>query len=145
MVMRYYGNKEGLFAAAAAIDLRLPDLTAVPREKAGETLVRHFVERWESGQSDEVLTLLLRSATTNERAAEQMCAIFEAQVAEAVAAVIERPAEVSMRAGLIFTQLLGVALCRCILRLPAVVALDADILVVSLASTVQHYLTGALA
>ena len=30
MVMRYYGNKEGLFAAAVEFDLRLPDLSAVP-------------------------------------------------------------------------------------------------------------------
>ena len=30
MVMRYYGSKEGLFAAAVDVDLRLPDLTACP-------------------------------------------------------------------------------------------------------------------
>jgi len=30
MVMRYFGNKEGLFAAAAEFDLRLPDLSRVP-------------------------------------------------------------------------------------------------------------------
>ncbi|WP_369028272.1 TetR/AcrR family transcriptional regulator, partial [Nocardia farcinica] len=38
MVMRYFGNKERLFAAAAEFDLELPDLTAVPREQIGETL-----------------------------------------------------------------------------------------------------------
>ena len=31
MVMRYFGNKEGLFAAAVDVDLRLPDLRHVPR------------------------------------------------------------------------------------------------------------------
>ena len=35
MVMRYFGNKEGLFAAAAEFDLRLPDLTHVPRSALG--------------------------------------------------------------------------------------------------------------
>ena len=36
MVMRYYGNKEGLFAAASEFDLRLPALGAVP----GKHMVR---------------------------------------------------------------------------------------------------------
>src|SRR6266581_4742344 len=35
MVMRYFGNKEKLFAAAAEFDLRLPDLAAVPRGTLG--------------------------------------------------------------------------------------------------------------
>jgi AcrR family transcriptional regulator len=35
LVMRYYGNKEGLFAAAAEFDLQLPDLGALPRSAVG--------------------------------------------------------------------------------------------------------------
>src|SRR5690606_5218162 len=66
MVMRYYGSKEGLFAAAADVDLKLPDITATPLGHAGATLVRHFVERWEGGLSDEVLLVLFRAAVTNE-------------------------------------------------------------------------------
>jgi AcrR family transcriptional regulator len=53
MVMRYYGSKDGLFSAAADLDLQLPDLAAVPREQLGETLRRHWVARWEGGRSDE--------------------------------------------------------------------------------------------
>src|SRR5919197_3958281 len=48
LVMRYFGNKEKLFAAAAEFDLRLPDLTALPRGSVGKALVKHFLERWES-------------------------------------------------------------------------------------------------
>src|SRR3954468_1292530 len=48
MVMRYFGNKEKLFAAAADFDLRLPDLSAVPPGEVGRALVRHFLDRWES-------------------------------------------------------------------------------------------------
>src|ERR1022692_4880782 len=43
MVMRYFGSKEGLFAAAADIDLRLPSLKDVRRDRLGEVLARHFV------------------------------------------------------------------------------------------------------
>ncbi|MFD0687085.1 TetR/AcrR family transcriptional regulator [Actinomadura fibrosa] len=144
MVMRYYGSKDGLFAAATDIDLRLPDLAAVPPERAGEVLVRHFVERWEGGLADEVLSVLFRSAITNEAAAERMRSIFGAQVAGALAPRVDDPSELPTRAGLVSTQLLGVALCRYILRLPPVVALDVDALVASLSPTVQRYLTGPL-
>jgi AcrR family transcriptional regulator len=144
MVMRYYGSKDGLFAAAADIDLHLPDLAKVPREKLGETLVRHWVERWEGDLSDELLIVLLRSAVTNENAAQQLRTLFGAQVAKAVATVVENPAEAPTRAGLVATQMLGLALCRHILRLPPVVALDVDTLIATVSSTVQHYLTGPL-
>nr|BFE85124.1 hypothetical protein GCM10020093_077250 [Planobispora longispora] len=35
MVMRYFGNKDKLFAAAADVDLRLPDLAALPARRWG--------------------------------------------------------------------------------------------------------------
>src|SRR5262249_59852032 len=45
MVMRYYGNKEKLFAAASEFDLDLPDVSAVPRERLGAVLVGHLLDR----------------------------------------------------------------------------------------------------
>lgn len=144
MVMRYYGSKEGLFAAATDIDLRLPDLAAIPPERAGETLARHFVERWEGGLADEVLVILFRSAISNEAAAERLRAIFGVQVVSALAPRVADPSELPARAGLISTQLLGVALCRYVLRLPPVVALDVNTLVATLAPTLDRYLTGPL-
>lgn len=144
MVMRYYGSKDGLFAAAADIDLNLPDLRAVPRDRVGGILVRHFVQRWEGGLADEVLIVLFRSAVTNESAAERLRAVFGGQVARALAGVVDDPAEAPVRAALVSTQLLGVALCRYILRLPPVLALDAASLVAHVSPTVQRYLTDPL-
>jgi Tetracyclin repressor-like, C-terminal domain len=70
--------------------------------------------------------------------------VFGAQVAKAVAAVVDDPAEAPTRAGLVATQMLGLALCRHILRLPPVVALDAEALIDNVSHTVQRYLTGPL-
>ncbi len=144
MVMRYYGSKDGLFSAAADLDLQLPDLAAVPREQLGETLVRHWVERWEGGSSDELLIVVFRSAITNEAAADRLRTVFGAQVARAVATVVDDRAEAATRAGLVSTQMLGLALCRYILRLAPVVALDLDTLIATVSDTVQRYLTGPL-
>lgn len=137
MVMRYYGNKQKLFAAAAEIDLALPDLTKVPRAQVGITLARHFFSRWER---DGALQTLLRSAVTNRSAAERMRSLFASQVAPALAPLFTDRQVVATRAGLIATQTLGVALCRYVLRLPPVVALSDHDLVEWVGPTLQRYL-----
>jgi len=140
MVMRYYGNKEKLFAAAADFDLRLPDLSAIPRAKLGATVVGHFLSRWEG---DETLLALLRAALTNDAAADRMRDIFATQLGPAVVRLGIPPAQARTRAGLVATQLLGLGLCRYALRLPPVVAMPAEDLAAWLGPTVQRYLTAA--
>ncbi|MGK5519832.1 TetR family transcriptional regulator [Micromonospora sp. URMC 107] len=140
MVMRYYGSKEGLFAAAAEFDLRLPELADVPPERLGELLVRHFVDRWET---DGTMAALLRTAATNPAAAERMRGIFADQLTAAVTRVVPGPVEAPRRAGLVASQMLGVALTRYVLRLPPMVDVDPAELVAWVAPTVQRYLRGA--
>ena len=141
LVMRYYGNKEGLFAAAAEFDLRLPDLSALPRRQVGAALVTHFLDRWEG---DGTLMALLRTAVTHDAAAARMRAIFATQVAPQVAKVSGRPrAEAAAGAGLIASQILGLALCRYVLKLPPVVSLQRAELVRRVGATVQEYLFDA--
>ncbi|UQA94604.1 TetR/AcrR family transcriptional regulator [Streptomyces halobius] len=138
MVMRYYGNKEGLFAAASEIDLQAPDLTEVPRDEIGARFVRHFLERWES---DETLTGMMRVGVTNEAGAERMRGVFAEQVRPVVAAICPMPEQAATRAALIASQILGMALCRYVLHLPPAVGLSRDEVVAWLAPTVQRYLT----
>ncbi|MFI0711076.1 TetR family transcriptional regulator [Streptomyces inhibens] len=138
MVMRYYGNKEGLFAAASEIDLRVPDLSRVPREELGARLVRHFLERWEC---DETLTAMMRVGVTNEAGAERMRGVFAEQMGPVLVAVSPVPEEAPTRAALIASQILGMALCRYVLHLPPAVGLSHDEVVAWLAPTVQRYLT----
>ncbi|MFC0628060.1 TetR/AcrR family transcriptional regulator [Kribbella deserti] len=141
MVMRYYGSKEKLFAAAAEIDLRLPDLTAAPREQLGTTLIAHFVDRWEG---DETLTALLRAGATNDAAAERMREIFTDRIGGLVATFVADPAEAQVRAGLVASQVLGMALCRFVLRLPPVADLPKAQVVAWLGPTIQRYLTAPM-
>ncbi|MCQ4083128.1 TetR family transcriptional regulator [Streptomyces sp. RB6PN25] len=124
MVIRYFATKEGLFDAALTIDLRLPDLTAVPVVELPGTLVRLFLERWESDPSGDTLLVLLRSAVTNDRAAERVRAIFTRQVAPTLVAALGP--QVVPRAALVASQLLGLALTRYLLRLPPVTQMTAD-------------------
>ncbi|GHD51828.1 TetR family transcriptional regulator [Streptomyces galbus] len=138
MVMRYYGSKEGLFAAAVAVDLKLPDLAAVPRPEVGEALVTHFLDLWES---NEVLTALLRVGVTNQAGAERVQDIFRDQLLPVARAVCPDPEQAATRAALSASQLLGLALARYVLRLASAAALHRQEIVAWLAPTVQRYLT----
>jgi len=138
MVMRYYGNKEKLFAAAAEFDLQLPDVSAIRAEEIGAMLARHFLHRWEG---DDTLTALLRAAATNEAAADRMRDLFGAQLLPVVAAVCPDPADAPRRAGLVASQMLGLALCRFVLRLPPMVAMPAEEAAAWVGPTIQRYLT----
>ncbi|MGW2743850.1 TetR/AcrR family transcriptional regulator [Streptomyces sp. NPDC001450] len=138
MVMRYFGSKDGLFAAAVALDLRLPDLTRVPRDEAGRALVTHFLDLWEE---NEELTAVLRVGATNQAGAERMQGIFRDQLLPVARQVCPDPEQVPTRAALCASQLLGLALTRYVLRLPPTVALRPEEIVAWLAPTVQRYLT----
>ncbi|MEV8635259.1 TetR family transcriptional regulator [Streptosporangium sp. NPDC051023] len=139
MVMRYFGNKEKLFAAAADVDLRFPDLAAIPREEVGRALIGHFLDRWEQ---DEGMMILLRTGVTNEAVAERMRGIFAGQLAPLVSKLDDDRERAPLRAGLAATQVLGMALCRYVLRLPPVAAMSREEIVDWLGPTLQRYLTG---
>ncbi|MFJ8017004.1 TetR family transcriptional regulator [Streptomyces sp. NPDC096339] len=132
MVMRYFGSKEQLFGASLAIDLRLPELGAVPAGELPAALVRHFVERWEGDPADDALLVLLRSAVTNEQAAARMREVFALQVAPALAAALG-PERAARAAGLVAAQLLGLALTRYLLKLPGVTSLPPEAVITGLA------------
>ncbi|MEV6054404.1 TetR family transcriptional regulator [Streptomyces sp. NPDC052107] len=138
MVMRYFGSKEGLFASAVALDLRLPDLTGVPRDEVGRALVSHFLGVWEE---NEELTALLRVGATNQAGAERMQGIFRDQLLPLARQVCPDPEQVPARAALCAAQLLGLALTRYVLRLPAARELTCEELLAWLGPTVQRYLT----
>jgi AcrR family transcriptional regulator len=138
MVMRYYGNKAGLFTAATDFDLRIPDLTEIRRDKLGIALVQHFVGIWER---DETLAALLRVGATNPAGAERLQAVFREQLGPAVAAICPIPAEAATRSALVMSQLLGMALARYVLHIPPAVALTEPDLITWLGPTIQRYLT----
>jgi hypothetical protein len=85
--------------------------------------------------------VLLRSAASNPAAAERLNTIFAGQVAPALARVVPAP-DAARRAGLVSTQILGLALCRYVLRLPPVVAMSDAEIVETVGATVQRYLDG---
>lgn len=141
MVIRYFGSKEALFALVSKPELRLPDLSGIAREAIGESLVRHFLELWEGGRSGGGLPVLLRSAASNEEAAAKLRTVFREQVLPAIARAGD-PSTATARAGLVASQLLGLALCRYVLKLPPLVAMSQATIVREVGAAVQRHATG---
>lgn len=143
LVIRYYGSKEALFAAALAFDLELPPVDEGPREALGERLAAHFLDRWERQLADNELVALLRAGVNHEGARQRMVAIFDTQLTETIRRACgdhTAPA----RAALIASHLLGLGLTRYILKFPAAVDLTKETIVRSVGRTIQAYLTGPL-
>jgi AcrR family transcriptional regulator len=138
LVIRYFGSKDELFVRAAAFDLRMPDLSKVKRSQIGDTLIRRFLEL---GEGFTGMTVLLRSAASNDYAASRVRELFAAQVLPAFARVGSR-ADAAERAGLVASQLLGLALCRYILKIPPVAEMSAQEIVKHIGPTIQRYASG---
>ncbi len=142
LVVRYFGGKDALFAEAAEFDLRLPELAGTPRAQIGATLVRHFLAIWEAGDAGDGFTVLLRCAASNELASERLRAVFAGQVLPGLVRA-GLGAGAAERAGLVSTQLLGLALCRYVLKLPPVAGMRPDAIEAALGPTLQRYLFDA--
>jgi AcrR family transcriptional regulator len=136
--MRYFGSKEQLFAVAADFTIRSQMPTEIPREEVGRTFAENYLRLWEGEM--EGLPMLLRSAASSEQAAERMREIFAKQIVPIVTAVSGK-AGAPERAGLVASQLLGIALCRYILKLPPVVNMPKRKLVDAVGETLQRYMT----
>lgn len=138
LINRYFGGKEQLFAQSVSIDLELPDLRGVARDAVGRTLIRHFFERWEGEEHDDLLRVLIRTAVANDEAADRVRLILAGQVTSMVAQLAS-PERAQERAALIATQILGLAYARHALGLSDEL-ISPRVAEVMIGATIQRYL-----
>ncbi|MBJ7340778.1 TetR family transcriptional regulator [Mycolicibacterium sp.] len=137
LVIRYFGSKENLFAAAAEFTLDLPDLTDVDPDRVAEALLPKFFAVWED---DTTFVALLRAAMTSATAADTMRKVFATQVAPVLVAIApDHPLE---RAGLMGAFIIGLASTRYVLSNPAVANLSHDELIRWAGPVIRHLLVG---
>jgi AcrR family transcriptional regulator len=141
LVVRYFGSKPALFAAATDVDLRIPDLTDTPAGEHGERLVEHVLSRWDAGTPEgQVLLSLLRSAASDAAAAAGMRELFAHQLVPALRRLISDESEVPQRAALVASQILGLALARSVLELAPFDAMPPSVIAANVGATIQRYL-----
>jgi AcrR family transcriptional regulator len=141
MVIRYFHSKEELFGRIAEFDLRLPNPAAVDRDRIGETLVTHFLNIWEGENAVPGLVVMLRSAASNEFAAQKIHEVFAGQVLPMLTSIGDA-ADALNRAGLVASQLIGLAFGRYVMKFAPVVGLSRERIIQDIGATIQAYLTG---
>jgi AcrR family transcriptional regulator len=146
MVYYFFGNKEGLFAAAV-IDVpehplhQLPALLEGGRDDIGVRLVRRFIERWDEGDTFEPLLTVWRSAADQPLARKLLHDTLAGPVADRVASEFGVDDAV-LRVELVASHLMGLAFARYQLRIEPMASASVDELVAWVGPTVERYLTG---
>jgi AcrR family transcriptional regulator len=154
LVHHYYGTKEALFAAAMRIPV-IPSevLTAALSGRAadgqdfGAHLVRTALTLWESAEIKETFLGLLRSAVTSDQASVMLREFISDSILSTIARFTgpdrqTNPAEAEYRAAMVATQMLGLALARLVLGLPAVTGASIDELAATVGPSIERYLSG---
>jgi AcrR family transcriptional regulator len=155
LVHHFYGTKERLFAAAMSMPVVPSEvLTAALAQAAGagmgEQLVRMALTVWESTEVHGVFLGLLRSALTSEPAADMFRGFITDAILGPIAAAARSrdPAgsadEAAYRAGIVATQMLGLALSRYVLKLEPVASASHAELAATIGPTLDRYLTGPI-
>ena len=147
LVHHFFGTKQDLFIAAMKLPIdpakMLPLLLADGIDGLGERLVRTFLRIWDGTPGQNPMLALLRSATGNEQAA----AMLREFLSDAMLGPVARAAghdQPELRASLMGSQMMGLAIARYVVRLEPLATADADTIAGAIGPTVQRYLTGEL-
>ena len=147
LVHHYFGTKQRLFVAAMEIPVDFSEVIPLvhdgPPEERGERIARFFLELWDSPAMRPLMLGIVRSAATDPVAA----GMFRRALAEgpflALARATDRP-DADLRATLVGTQLVGLAMARYIVKVDPIASADREVLVRAIGPTLQRYLTGDL-
>jgi AcrR family transcriptional regulator len=148
LVHHYFGAKDKLFLATmeAPVDPGdlLPAVLAGGPDGLGERLARMFLSVWDSPAGTTVAALL-RTAVQHDWSARMLREFLTSQILRRITRAIEvDPAEAPIRASLVASQLIGLALARYIIKIEPLASAPSEELVAHIAPTLQRYLTGPL-
>jgi AcrR family transcriptional regulator len=137
LVIRYFGSKQDLFAAAADFSIELPDMSGVDPDEVAGILLPRFFAVWEE---DETFLALLRAAMTSPVAADALRRVFATQIApKLITATPDNPVQ---RTGLMGAFVIGLATTRYVLKNPPIATLSRDELTRWAAPVIRQLLVG---
>jgi AcrR family transcriptional regulator len=145
LVHHFFGSKQRLFLSVTELPLQpeevLPGVLAGRRSEAGMRLARFSVELWENPEARERLAGILRAAVSEPEAAQMARELATERFVGAISESLGVD-DAPLRASLISSQGIGIAMARYILRVEPLASMDPDALVEAIAPTFQNYLTG---
>ena len=145
MIRHHFGDKETLFVTAMTEDTGIPDrlseaLTGPP-EDLGRRVTDTCLQLWDDASTQPILAGLVRSAMTSPRSAELLSRVMAGRVHRETRVPLpgDRRSQGILLAA---SHLLGVAVARRVLKIPALAEMPHDQLVEAIAPSIQGYLTG---
>lgn len=139
LVIRYFGSKDQLFAEAVTEAFKLGDLLQGRREEVGERLIRYLLQE-DSDATFYPILALLRSVTSSQGAIllrQGLEMHFIQPLAEWL-----RGENRYLRASLIASTLLGIAIMQDVLYITSLTESSIDALVAQVAPVIQGYIDG---
>lgn len=123
---------------------RIAVVAGSPLPQRGAALVRVLLTAWNDPLMAGVLRSIILTAAHEPVARHRLGQIFRDSMIGAVARELDDD-ERELRAGLVASQLVGLALTRYVWRLPPMADLADDAVVALIGPTIRNYLTGPLA
>jgi AcrR family transcriptional regulator len=148
LVHHYFRYKQDLFIAAVQLPVnpveQLSAVLAQDPDQAGERMVEVFLSIWDHAADRSPLLALVRSAVGDERAAAMLREFITEEVLGQIAHRLGGP-DARLRATLIGSQIIGLAMARYIVRVEPLASAPPAQLVAAIGPTLQRYLTGDIA
>lgn len=144
VVTNYYNSKDKLFDAVVRLPFdpigSIPALVAPGVDGLGERLTRVTLDTFKDPEAREDLLALAKAGVSSGKAVAGMRSMIEAGIVDRLAGVIGVP-DARLRANLITSYLLGIAVSRYIVRMEPLASLSDDDVVKLVSPTVQGWLT----
>lgn len=148
LIYHYFGDKEGLLAAAIELPVDPAALfagVAGDPSRAGEKLVRRVVTLWDTHpEIRERMIAVLRTGLSHDHAAQLVRDLLSSNLLAALGEVLAGDRR-ELRTGLIGSQIGGLMLARYVLKVPGAADATPEDLVRAVGPVVQHYMTGQIA
>lgn len=138
LILKYFGNKDSLFAQVMSFEADAEALLAAPLERLGTHMVRHVLVSQSEQGADPLLRIVF--APLHGEQGDILRANFRRQVTERITARLDGP-DAGLRAELTVATLLGLGVMYGIARGTEVRATAVDELVDRYAPAVQAHLT----
>jgi AcrR family transcriptional regulator len=147
LVHYYFSSKEELLDASTnppeAWIASIQRTSTVALEGRGEAIVRNVIWTWEHSEISEVLRSILLTAAHEPRTQEKLRTFLAASLLPSIAEQLD-DGERLLRASLVGSQVLGLAMLRYVWRIEPLASVSDDELVTMVAPTIQRYLSGSL-
>jgi AcrR family transcriptional regulator len=147
LVHHYFGSKQQLFVAAMELpvdlDAAVPALLAGPADELGYRIARFVLDLWGTPATRPLMLGVVRSASADPVAAALLRRVLVEGPFAAIARAIDRP-DADLRATLVGSQLVGLAMARYIVQVEPLASAPPETVARAVGPAIQRYLVGEL-